>query len=187
MIMGERIRAARKNKKLTQKQLAQLLNVATGTIQQYELGKRTPRFEQAQALADVLGVSLPYFWGETGFETIEKATEGYAGAQKEHLAFKLFMEMLSVMYGKCEELGTRAEHEGNYLRTEMFYLYENSGTPFALLEGDASVAFNVVYDTIQSLVNNLSTTEELAKAVTDKNAEELRRIMAERASEKSKT
>lgn len=56
--IGKQIKKARNAKKLTQKQLASMLGVATGTIQQYELGKRQPRYEQLQAIADVLQVDI---------------------------------------------------------------------------------------------------------------------------------
>lgn len=58
LLMGQQIKKARQAKNLTQKQLASMLGVATGTIQQYELGKRQPRFEQLTAIADALGVNL---------------------------------------------------------------------------------------------------------------------------------
>lgn len=59
MGIGQRIKAARKSAGLTQKALAEKIGAATGTIQQYELGKRQPRIEQLQVIADALNVS-PY-------------------------------------------------------------------------------------------------------------------------------
>lgn len=56
--LGQRIKAARKKQKMTQKELASKLGLATGTIQQYELDKRQPRLEQIQALASALNTSL---------------------------------------------------------------------------------------------------------------------------------
>lgn len=56
--IGRRIKEARQEKNLTQKQLASLLGVATGTIQQYELGKRQPRYEQLIAIADALDIGF---------------------------------------------------------------------------------------------------------------------------------
>lgn len=58
MTLGEKIKRHRKAKKLTQKQLAELLGVATGTIQQYELNKRQPRLETLDEIAQVLGVDV---------------------------------------------------------------------------------------------------------------------------------
>ena len=71
--VGLRIQEARKAKGLTQKELAAELGLATGTIQQYELGKRQPRIEQLQAIGDVLGVSVPYL---LGYEKIHEIIPG---------------------------------------------------------------------------------------------------------------
>ena len=61
MTIGQRIKEARKNAGLTQRELAEKSGSATGTIQQYELGKRQPRIEQLQAIASALGVTTAYF------------------------------------------------------------------------------------------------------------------------------
>lgn len=58
MTVGERIQEARKRAGHTQKQLAELCEVATGTIQQYELNKRVPRTEQLMKIAKILNVEL---------------------------------------------------------------------------------------------------------------------------------
>lgn len=65
MAIGERIKQARKSKGLTQKQLAEKLKVAPGTIQQYELGKRTPNFERILEIAEQLDVSANFLFGGT--------------------------------------------------------------------------------------------------------------------------
>lgn len=54
---GKRIKAARKHANLTQKQLADKLGLATGTIQQYELGKREPSLDTIEQIASVLHIS----------------------------------------------------------------------------------------------------------------------------------
>lgn len=55
--IGELISSSRKEKGLTQRQLAEKAGIATITIQQYESGKRVPKFEFfikiARALADL--------------------------------------------------------------------------------------------------------------------------------------
>ena len=56
MDLGSNIQKYRKQAGLTQKELAKILNVAVGTIQQYELGKRQPRLEFIEKIADALGV-----------------------------------------------------------------------------------------------------------------------------------
>ena len=58
MTMGKKIKEARKKAGYTQKGLAEKCNLATGTIQQYELNKRQPRLEQLKKIANVLNVSI---------------------------------------------------------------------------------------------------------------------------------
>lgn len=58
MILGPRIAAARKAKDLTQKELAEKLGLATGTVQQYELGKRRPDVDALRQIAALLEVSV---------------------------------------------------------------------------------------------------------------------------------
>lgn len=58
MTIGQRIKEARKRAGLTQKALAMQIGSATGTVQQYELGKRHPRLEQLYAIADALNISI---------------------------------------------------------------------------------------------------------------------------------
>lgn len=58
MTIGERIREARKQRNMTQKQLAEAAKVATGTIQQYELGKREPRYDILLRLSSALNISV---------------------------------------------------------------------------------------------------------------------------------
>lgn len=58
MTIGKKIQYFRKKAGYTQKQLAEACGVATGTIQQYELGKRQPRIEQLEIIADALDLHL---------------------------------------------------------------------------------------------------------------------------------
>lgn len=55
--MGQRIQIARKRKGITQQQLADSLGLATGTVQQYELGKRTPKNDTIKAIAAILDMT----------------------------------------------------------------------------------------------------------------------------------
>ena len=61
MTTGERIKEARMYRKMTQKQLAEAAGVATGTIQQYELGKREPRYEILIRICKALNISILVF------------------------------------------------------------------------------------------------------------------------------
>lgn len=74
MTVSQRIQNSRKEKGLTQKELAASIGVATGTIQQYELGKRQPRLEQLQAIATALEVSPAELMGLDELEALGKKT-----------------------------------------------------------------------------------------------------------------
>lgn len=58
MTRGELIRKYRKEKNLTQEQLAERCKMATITIRQYENGKRTPQIEQLAVIAEKLDISV---------------------------------------------------------------------------------------------------------------------------------
>lgn len=74
MTIGERIKEARKYRNMTQKQLAEAANVATGTIQQYELGKREPRYEILINISKALNISVAALC-DTGSAPIDKLTQ----------------------------------------------------------------------------------------------------------------
>lgn len=57
MTIGESIRKQRKLARLTQKELADKCGCATGTIQQYELGKRQPSLEKLCIIANALNIT----------------------------------------------------------------------------------------------------------------------------------
>lgn len=59
------LKAIRKNKGITQKQLAAAIGASERGIQQYELGERKPAFDVLIALADYFDVSLDYLCGRT--------------------------------------------------------------------------------------------------------------------------
>lgn len=58
MTVGERIRTARKNAGLTQKQLGEKSGIAEPTIRKYELGKLNPKRETLKKIADALEIPV---------------------------------------------------------------------------------------------------------------------------------
>ena len=61
--MKNRLKELRQERHLTLKQLGQEVNMRDNTLSQYETGKRHPKFEVWQKLADFFGVSVPYLQG----------------------------------------------------------------------------------------------------------------------------
>ena len=58
MTVGEKIRAMRKEREFTQKELGVKCGIAESTIRRYELGKLNPKYETRKKIAQGLGVPL---------------------------------------------------------------------------------------------------------------------------------
>ena len=58
MELGLKIQRLRQCAGLSQRELADRLGIATGTLQQYELGKREPKLEMINKIATELGVTV---------------------------------------------------------------------------------------------------------------------------------
>lgn len=69
-MLSERLKSLRKSKKLTQKQLAEKINVTHVSISGYESGNRSPDTDTLQRLADFFGVSTDYILGRTDNPTL---------------------------------------------------------------------------------------------------------------------
>lgn len=58
-----RLKEVRKKKGLSLQQVADAVGLGNNTISRYETGKREPKLEMWQKLADIYGVSVPYLQG----------------------------------------------------------------------------------------------------------------------------
>lgn len=65
MHYGEILQELRRDKKLTQKQVGELLSVSGSSIGFYESGEREPSPEMLSSLATLYGVSVDYILGRT--------------------------------------------------------------------------------------------------------------------------
>lgn len=68
----ERLKQARLDSNLTQKQVAEKVGLTEHGYQNYEAGRRDPKFYTVIALADLLGVNLDYLAGR-----VDEKTEQY--------------------------------------------------------------------------------------------------------------
>ena len=82
MTVGERIRAARKAKGLTQKALGEACGIAEPTIRRYELGKLNPKYETLEKIASALGLSASELMG-IGLLPVELMLEKYREREAE--------------------------------------------------------------------------------------------------------
>lgn len=65
MTFGQRMRKAREEKGLTQKDLADLLFLGESTISFYESDKREPKFDVLNKISETLEISVDYLLGRT--------------------------------------------------------------------------------------------------------------------------
>lgn len=72
MMFSERLVSLRKERNITQKQLAAELNLSEVGIQNYEGERRKPAYDVLLALADYFDVSLDYLVGRTDNPEINK-------------------------------------------------------------------------------------------------------------------
>lgn len=62
-MFADRLKILRRGAKLTQKEFAQAINVAVGTVGMWEIGKREPDFNTTTCIADFFDVSVDYLLG----------------------------------------------------------------------------------------------------------------------------
>lgn len=67
-IYAERIKSLRKERGLSQDQLAAMLGVSRSAVGMYETGKREPDFEICEAIADIFNVDMDYLIGRSSIE-----------------------------------------------------------------------------------------------------------------------
>ena len=71
-----RIKELRTKKHLTLKELGEQLGMPNNTLSQYETGKREPKLETWQKLADYFDVLVPYLRGATIYEILDPLEKG---------------------------------------------------------------------------------------------------------------
>lgn len=80
--MKNRLKQLRKQKNLTQNDVAELLSITNQAICLFEKGERTLKQENLQKLADFFEVSVPYLQGELYYDDLtpeEQKLEGRLG------------------------------------------------------------------------------------------------------------
>jgi len=102
-MISQRIRLARKFKKLTQEQLASKVQTTKGTISNYENGYSTPSNEMIILLADTLDVSADYLLGRTDEPNISNVTS------EPPLKAWLRQENADLSESEMEQLGSEIE------------------------------------------------------------------------------
>lgn len=86
MGFSERLRDLRKEKKMTQEELAKLTGITCRQIQKYEGGVSRPRMEQAEKIAEVLNTSVDSLLGKQGMAIAEFGEKNGAKAERDLVA-----------------------------------------------------------------------------------------------------
>lgn len=111
-IFPERLRKARRDKDLSQKQLAEQIGVSTTTLTNYETGKsKLPCADTLFSLANSLDVSIDWLLGNDRFSSTTNERTHSENIQKEDIknafnvlfsAFGKNLEIVNAMVGICE-------------------------------------------------------------------------------------
>lgn len=72
---GELLAELRKDKKLSQKELADIFHLAASTISSYEMGVHSPHVDQLAKFADYFNVSTDYLLGRTSSDLSPQVLE----------------------------------------------------------------------------------------------------------------
>lgn len=116
--IGSRIKEVRKRKGLTQREMADKLNLAYSTYSNYENNHREPSFDIIEQAADILGVTLEYLMGLA--ETSSNLKKDYT------LNKSVFIDYLySLGYSVETPLNTDEGSSNHYIRTddEIYKIY----------------------------------------------------------------
>lgn len=74
-MFAERLKELRKDKNMTQVQLAEELGVSKGTVAMWEIGKREPNFETLNRLSDIFDKRIDYILGYSNDASSPQFTE----------------------------------------------------------------------------------------------------------------
>lgn len=95
-MIGERIKALRKEKDLLQKELAQKLELSQQTISLYESNRREPDYENLDKIAEFFNVSTDYILGRTNTRNPEQPKDPAPIADVEE-AMKIILDQPGLM------------------------------------------------------------------------------------------
>lgn len=74
-MFADRLKELRKEKNITQVQLAEALGVSKGTVAMWETGKREPNFETLDRLSDIFDRRIDYILGYSNDSSSPQPTE----------------------------------------------------------------------------------------------------------------
>ena len=128
MLMIEKnLAIARKNKGITQIELAEMLHVSNGTVGNWESGKRTPDIESVAKIASILDVTTDFLLIDKENIANRTTNNSFELSEKEMKSLRIFNQFFgegvnSILYdnlrtknGLVYDVITRVVHE-NYIK-----------------------------------------------------------------------
>ena len=122
-VLGERIRAIRKRKGLTQEELARKANIPQSSLVELENGKRNDaRFDKVCSIADALGIELECLVRETQ-DYVDPSLEYLQNSKDHKLIFAENINHYLTLQNKtqtdlCNDLGLSSSTVSNWCRGE---------------------------------------------------------------------
>ncbi len=105
--LGSRIKGLREQHRLSQKELAELLNVNSSTLSQYESDKRIPSDDIKIRIANYFNVSTDYLLGNSKITTLSQKDELDIAKRIEALEADLENQENLMMHGEILDEETR--------------------------------------------------------------------------------
>ncbi len=175
MTIGQRIKEARKVAGLTQRELAEKAGTATGTIQQYELGKRQPRIEQLRRIACALSTSWVDLAGDMSFDFLVGKSAAKR-IQGEVATEEAVLDLLRNLYGEVEVKEVLGSYASSY-----YCLVGREGNQFVLYAENMDALKKLALSTISIMVEQLKDVRPEAEIIDemkkDLSSEETRQAM----------
>ena len=166
MTIGEKIKAKRLERGLTQKALGELTGIAEPTIRRYEAGKLNPKIETISKIANGLGVTPAELIGPEWFD-LQIGAENVKSLQRSVNLHSGIIAALEEIYGVAEEKGIMGE---SGLECPYWVIGKTSNS-FILYEKDIETLVQCTKAFIPALVDRLKDTRPEAEIVQEITAE----------------
>ncbi len=97
--LPERLKEARRRKRLSQEELAELVGVTRSTVAKWEIGNRVPKGDHLMKLSDVLGVPPSYFFEGEEKPKWDKNAEPLKGREAKVIPIGVYGEAQAGSFG----------------------------------------------------------------------------------------
>lgn len=122
LIQMNRLKELRKEKKLSQREIAQEMSISEKTLSRWENGESQIKPEKAQQLADFFGVSVGYLLGYSEYRELERALD--------KTIFSNYPDVETFLTQEIKELiGERIKDFYEYIDKQFYESYKNTAVP----------------------------------------------------------